>query len=180
MLPQAVSCPLVSCSSCGKSRKRFPATLIITWKWMQLCVLSRSQKDKERARLVVKNKLRYAASRLIGALRFARGFKKAPITHKGFEPKFPHFWNLKLEYFPIEKFSRKTAKWGIFSYYKLIMSQVSRYLRTKNTPDFETWSWIFFHLEFFPHFFSKKDHIILLCAKFQKDQRNFFGREVGR
>ena len=37
----------------------------------------------ERARLVVQVKeLRYAASRLIGALRFARGFKKVPITHK--------------------------------------------------------------------------------------------------
>ena len=42
----------------------------------------------ERARLVVQvKKLRYAASRLIGALRFARGFKKVPITHKEFEPK---------------------------------------------------------------------------------------------
>ena len=40
----------------------------------------------ERARLVVQVKeLRYAASRLTGALRFAHGFKKAPITHKEFE-----------------------------------------------------------------------------------------------
>ena len=42
----------------------------------------------ERARLVVQVKeLRYAVSRLIGALRFARGFKKAPITHKEFDRK---------------------------------------------------------------------------------------------
>ena len=46
----------------------------------------------ERARLVVQvKKLRYAASRLIGALRFARGFKKVPITFQEFEPKFPFF-----------------------------------------------------------------------------------------
>ena len=46
----------------------------------------------ERARLVVQVKeLRYTASRLIGALRFARGFKKAPITHKEFEPKSNFF-----------------------------------------------------------------------------------------
>ena len=45
----------------------------------------------ERARLVVQVKeLRYAASRLTGALRFARGFKKVPITHQEFGPKF-HF-----------------------------------------------------------------------------------------
>ena len=43
-------------------------------------------KYRERARLVVQVKqLRYAASRLIGALRFARGFKKVPATYEDFE-----------------------------------------------------------------------------------------------
>merc|ERR1711973_1007721 len=47
--------------------------------------------------------LRYTASQLIGALRFARGFKKAPITHREFEPKSNFFGNLKLDFFPIKK-----------------------------------------------------------------------------
>ena len=71
-----------------------------------------------------------------------------PITHKEFEPKFPLFWNLKLEYFPIEKVLHKTAKYGKLSFFKLIMSEVSKDLRniflSPKPPILKTWSWIFF------------------------------------
>ena len=58
--------------------------------------------------------------------------KKVPATFADFDfffPKYPRFWKLKLEYFPIKKVFRKTAKYGKLSFFKLIMSEVSKDLR---------------------------------------------------
>ena len=53
-----------------------------------------------------------------------------------------------------------------FPFYKLIMTGVSRNLRniflSQNTPDFESWSWIFVHLEKFLNFFGQIRWIIVL------------------
>jgi len=113
----------------------------------------------ERARLVVQVKeLCYAASRLTGALRFARGFKKAPITHKEFEPKFQLFWNLKLDFFPVKKsFSRIFQNTANFFHLNFISKKKPKksenlFSRSRlpirnlnqNSNFFETWSWIFF------------------------------------
>ena len=54
---------------------------------------------------------------------------EGPITNAEYELKYPHFWKLQLEFFPIENFFRKTAKWGKFTYFKLIMSEVSANLK---------------------------------------------------
>ena len=79
--------------------------------------------------------------------RFASGFsghfaslvvsKKVPPTYEVFDF---FFFKLKLEYFPIKKVFRKTAKYGILSFFKLIMSEVSKDLRNIffYTPDFES------------------------------------------
>ena len=106
-----------------------------------------------------------------GSLAFgsAKCLKKAPITHKKFKPKYPHFWKLKLPeipplfeswcwiFFHLKKFLKFLPKYGEFTFYKIIMTEVSRNLRnifrTQNTPIFENWRWIFFHLKKFMKFF---------------------------
>ena len=43
---------------------------------------------------------------------------------RNLKQKYPHFWKLKLDFFPIKKVFRLTAKYGKFSYFKLIMNEV--------------------------------------------------------
>merc|ERR1711973_604852 len=75
--------------------------------------------------------LRYTASQLIGALRFARGFKKAPITHREFEPKSNFFLNLKLDFFPIKKsFSQIFQNTTNFFYLNFISVNFDKNQRT--------------------------------------------------
>jgi len=59
--------------------------------------------------------------------------------------KYPRFWKLKLEYFRIEKVFRKTAIYAKLSFFKLIMSEVSKDLRNFFQPQF--WK---MKLEYFP------------------------------
>ena len=56
-----------------------------------------------------------------------------------FFPKSPRFWNLKLEYFPIEKVFADFPNSGTFIYSYLLMTKFSARLIffSKNTPDFQ-------------------------------------------
>ena len=50
--------------------------------------------------------------------------------------------------------------------------------KSENTPNFETLSWIFFRLEFFPHFFPNRGKFILpklyVCKVSDKSENIFF------
>ena len=39
----------------------------------------------------------------VASLRLVESLKKPPITNAEFEPKYHHFWKLKLDFFPIKK-----------------------------------------------------------------------------
>ena len=96
----------------------------------------------ERARLVVQVKeLRYAASRIIEASLLVSKKRRLPIGN--FEPKYPRFWKLKLK-----KFFELWAKFEknqriFFSRKKVPATHQEIFVKT---PDFSTWSWIFFRL----------------------------------
>ena len=93
---------------------------------------------------------------------------------------------MKLDFFPIEKLLHKTIFLANFIISELIMSQVSKDLRNIFFPkippilklevgffsDKKSFSQIF---ENTPNFFRLK----FISKKKKKNQRNFFGREVG-
>ena len=113
------------------------------------------------ASLVVSKKvLRFAASRIIGALRFARGFKKVPPTYGDFDfffPKYRRFWNLKLDFFPTEKFLKffLEIQWITSLSTNSVRSfkKFAEYFFCQNTPDFKSWSWNIFRSK---KFFAKR------------------------
>ena len=115
-------------------------------------------------------------------------WKKVPATHKEFDfffQKYPRFWKLKLEYFSIKKVFYKTAKMGNFSFFKLIMSEVSKDLGTKNfrqNPRFFNLKLDFFPVRiFFAFFFQIGKYLIYLNFIFvnlKKKQGTFFDQEL--
>ena len=105
-----------------------------------------------------KNRCTYAASWFIGVLRVARIFKESACYLLGFWflfPKSPRFWNLKLEYFPIEKVFADFPNRGTFIYSYLLMTKFSARLNfffPKIPPIFNL-KLDFFPFRIFPDFF---------------------------
>ena len=96
--------------------------------------------------------------------------KKVPTTYEDFYfvfPKYPRFWNLKMDFFHLK-------------------TEVSTYLRnmffSQNTPDFKTWSLIFVRQKnVFPDFWKYDIFLINYDKILTKIRETFLiGREVGR
>ena len=131
--------------------------------------------------------LRYAASRRIGALRFARGFKKASITHKEFEPKFQLFWNLKLDFFPVKKsFSQIFQNTANLFHLNFISKKKKKNQRNFFSPKYPPfWN---LKLDFFPlkksfsKIFQNTAHLFYLNfiskKKTKKSENRFFAKKT--
>ena len=100
-----------------------------------------------------------------------------------FFPKIPPIFNLKLEFFPIEKLFADFPNRDKFIYSYLLMTKFSARLIFffPKSPDFETWSWIFFRLKIFFIFFPNFDTFIycqlIMCEVSAKSEKFFFTKK---
>ena len=109
-----------------------------------------------------------------------------------FDHKYPRFWKLKLEYFPIKKVFPKTANNKKISQIKLIMSKISADLKNlfcAQNPRFWNLKSDFFPIKKVFRRFSKIGYFFLPELDFYKKKKseNIFreggregGKEVGR
>ena len=95
--------------------------------------------------------------------------------------KYPRFWKLKLEYFPLKKVFHKRAKIVCFSFLKLIMTEVWKDLRIifwrPIPPILQLEVGFFSDTKFFSHIFQNLANLFTLNFIFvnlKKNQRNFF------
>ena len=132
---------------CGSLRSKWHYHVLRT----QLCRLWVSQLGNVEG-FRTHSPFRYAASRLIGALRFARGFKKSACYLWGFRfffLKIPPFFKLEVGFFSAKKkFFADFPNFGTFIPSKLYFWKNSQKIRepflVTKYPHFETWSRIFF------------------------------------
>ena len=75
-----------------------------------------------------------------------------------FFPKYPRFWNLKLDFLPLKKvfkfFLKINSIWLLLNNYDQSFRNFAEYFFLQNTPYFETWYWIFSIKKFSAFFFQ--------------------------
>ena len=110
-----------------------------------------------------------------------------------FFPKYPRFWNLKLDFFPLKIFSafffqigkkqvNLNFRWANFLQDQRTFKKVPFYLWQFDSffpkyPQFKTWSWVFFHFKNFPIFFPNQEKISppeLHLSKFSAKSKKLF------